>query len=97
MSVGGDGTVNEIINGFIENHLLTPLAILPGGTVNDFANHLHLPHNTDDFIQMIQDFQTMKVDIGKVNEQYLLMLLLVACLVTSVFKYLKMIKKDLVL
>lgn len=70
VSVGGDGTVNEIINGFIENHLQTPLAILPGGTVNDFANHLHLPHNTDDFIQMIQDFQTMKVDIGKVNEQY---------------------------
>lgn len=70
VSVGGDGTVNEIINGFIENHLQTPLAILPGGTVNDFANHLHLPHDTDDFIQMIEDFQTMKVDIGKVNEHY---------------------------
>lgn len=70
VSVGGDGTVNEIINGFIENHLQTPLAILPGGTVNDFANHLHLPHDTDDFIQMIVDFQTMKVDIGKVNEHY---------------------------
>ena len=68
--LGGDGTVNEIINGFIENHLQTPLAILPGGTVNDFANHLHLPHDTDDFIQMIEDFQTMKVDIGKVNEHY---------------------------
>ncbi|WP_129738023.1 diacylglycerol/lipid kinase family protein [Massilimicrobiota timonensis] len=70
VSVGGDGTVNEIINGFIENHLQTPLAILPGGTVNDFANHLHLPHDTDDFIQMIEDFQIMKVDIGKVNEHY---------------------------
>lgn len=70
VSVGGDGTVNEIINGFIENHLQTPLAILPGGTVNDFANHLHLPHDTDDFIQMIKDFQIMKVDIGKVNEHY---------------------------
>lgn len=70
VSVGGDGTVNEIINGFIENHLQTPLAILPGGTVNDFANHLHLPHDTDDIIQMIEDFQTMKVDIGKVNEHY---------------------------
>lgn len=70
VSVGGDGTVNEIINGFIENHLQIPLAILPGGTVNDFANHLYLPHTTDAFIQMIQDFQTMKVDIGKVNHQY---------------------------
>ncbi len=70
VSVGGDGTVNEIISGFIERKLQTPLAILPGGTVNDFANHLHLPHSTDDFVKMIQNFHTMKVDIGKVNDGY---------------------------
>lgn len=70
VSVGGDGTVNEIINGFVEKHLMIPLAILPGGTVNDFANHLHLPSSTKAFIQMIKDFHTMKVDIGKVNDQY---------------------------
>lgn len=70
VSVGGDGTVNEIISGFVENNLQTPLAILPGGTVNDFANHLHLPQSTKKFIQMIQNMKTMKVDIGKVNKQY---------------------------
>jgi len=70
VSVGGDGTVNEIISGFVEKKLQTPLAILPGGTVNDFANHLGLPQSTQKFIQMIQNMKTMKVDVGKVNHQY---------------------------
>lgn len=70
VSVGGDGTINEIIRGFVEKHLQTPLAILPGGTVNDFANHLQLPSTTHKFIQMIKNMKTMSVDIGKVNEQY---------------------------
>jgi diacylglycerol kinase (ATP) len=70
VSVGGDGTVNEIIRGFVEKHLQTPLAILPGGTVNDFANHLQSPSTTHKFIQMIKNMKTMSVDIGKVNEQY---------------------------
>ena len=38
VSVGGDGTVNEIISGIVEKEFDIPLAILPGGTVNDFAN-----------------------------------------------------------
>lgn len=70
VSVDGDGTVNEIISGFVTNQLNTPLAILPGGTVNDFANHLKLPQDPHEFIKMIQNMKTMKVDVGKVNESY---------------------------
>jgi len=70
VSVGGDGTVNEIISGLVENKITTPLAILPGGTVNDFANHLHLPHQTHQFIEMIKDMQIIQVDIGQVNNYY---------------------------
>lgn len=68
--VGGDGTVNEVISGCVERHLQTPLALLPGGTVNDFANHLGLSQNINSFIKMIQNMKTMYVDIGKVNNQY---------------------------
>ena len=70
VSVGGDGTVNEIIHGFVENKLETPLAILPGGTVNDFATHLDLPSSTNEFIKMIKSFKTKQVDVGKVNDEY---------------------------
>jgi lipid kinase, YegS/Rv2252/BmrU family len=70
VSVGGDGTVNEIISGMVEKSLNIPLAILPGGTVNDFANHLHIPSKTEAFINMLKEMKTMKVDVGKVNQQY---------------------------
>ncbi|MCI9092801.1 MAG: diacylglycerol kinase family lipid kinase [Coprobacillus sp.] len=70
VSVGGDGTINEVISGFVEKQLSIPLAILAGGTVNDFANHLQLPRSTRKFIDMIKEMKTMKVDIGKVNHQY---------------------------
>ena len=70
VSVGGDGTVNEIIHGFVEKKLQTPLAILPGGTVNDFANHLHLPQTSKHFLEMIKQRKTIQVDVGKVNDQY---------------------------
>ena len=70
VSVGGDGTVNEVISGIIENSLTTPLAILPGGTVNDFATHLNLPQTTKGFVKMIQQMKTMKVDVGQVNNNY---------------------------
>lgn len=70
VSVGGDGTVNEIISGIVTKQLSTPLAILPGGTVNDFANHLKLPHSSDNFIELIRNMKTMKVDVGQVNDGY---------------------------
>ncbi len=70
ISFGGDGTVNEVISGLVESHSNIPLAIIPGGTVNDFATHLNIPKNTKKFIQMIKDMNVRKVDIGKVNHQY---------------------------
>lgn len=70
VSVGGDGTVNEVISGMVEKRLRIPLAILPGGTVNDFANHLHLPTQPAKFIEMIKNMKIIEADIGKVNSQY---------------------------
>ncbi len=70
VSVGGDGTVNEIISGLIESESHIPLAILPAGTVNDFASHLKLPRTTSSFIKLIKEMHIQKVDIGKVNNQY---------------------------
>ncbi len=43
VSAGGDGTVNEIINGLVAGGHDTPLGIIPAGTTNDYAYTLGIP------------------------------------------------------
>lgn len=40
--LGGDGTVNELINGVMKYDLDLPIGIIPGGTFNDFTKTLNL-------------------------------------------------------
>lgn len=70
VSVGGDGTLNEVIDGMIRGGTKTPVAVISAGTVNDFASILHLPQEPDAFCDMIEHFQTLTVDAGKVGEHY---------------------------
>lgn len=69
-AVGGDGTLNEVINGVILSKTKTPIAVISAGTVNDFANCLNLPQGIDDFCEMIKTFKCKDVDVGKVNDRY---------------------------
>ncbi|WZL71602.1 diacylglycerol kinase family lipid kinase [Clostridiaceae bacterium 35-E11] len=70
IAVGGDGTVNEVVNGVMKSQNKTPIAILPAGTVNDFANWMEIPKDAEGFAQMIKNNKKVKVDVGKVNDQY---------------------------
>lgn len=69
-AIGGDGTLNEVINGVILSGTRTPIAVISAGTVNDFASYLNLPQNVDGFCEMIRDFHCKSVDVGKVNDKY---------------------------
>lgn len=70
VACGGDGTVNEIAKGIAKSENKIPVAILSSGTVNDFANHMGLPRNLDDFFEMIRKEKIITVDLGKVNDEY---------------------------
>lgn len=65
---GGDGTINEVVNGIYHSGRDIPLAILQCGTVNDFANALKLPTNVRRFYEMIKRFNTKKIDLGLAGE-----------------------------
>ncbi|MEE1228938.1 MAG: diacylglycerol kinase family protein [Lachnospiraceae bacterium] len=70
VAVGGDGTLNEVINGVVLSKSNTPVAIISAGTVNDFATYLSLPQDTKGFCEMIKEFKLKTVDVGKVNNKY---------------------------
>ena len=66
---GGDGTVNEVVNGIYLSKRDTPLAILQSGTVNDFANAQGLPTSPFKFYQMIKNYHIKTIDLGLAGDR----------------------------
>ena len=44
IACGGDGTVNEVVNGLSKCKRKAPLGIIPAGTMNDFAHITDMPN-----------------------------------------------------
>jgi len=70
IACGGDGTINEVASGIARSDKKLPLAILAGGTVNDFATYMEIPKATNDFIKMIESWNIEYVDMGVCNDNY---------------------------
>lgn len=70
VAVGGDGTINEVINGIAGQTYRPKLGIIPAGTTNDFARALDIPRNIKTAVDVITADKSMLIDIGKVNDQY---------------------------
>lgn len=59
---GGDGTINEVVNGIAGTH--TPLAILPAGTANILAKELGIPWNISAAARLIPTGQAVRIALG---------------------------------
>lgn len=70
ISFGGDGTLNEIVNGVMRCPERIPVAAFSAGTVNDFANFLEIPKEPEEFADMMVDFRAHPTDVGKINGRY---------------------------
>ena len=66
--VGGDGTINEVINGI--SHTDIALGVIPFGTANVFSLEFNLPLEINDACQKIMDGKCKKIDLGKMNGKY---------------------------
>lgn len=70
VAAGGDGTVNEVLNGIgdePDGFQKTRLGVLPLGTVNVFARELNIPLRLEAAWQMLQRAQETKIDLGRVD------------------------------
>ncbi len=69
VAVGGDGTVNEVLEGLAERRV--PVAILPMGTANVLGLDLALPRDAERSVAMIAEGRTSALDIARVNQSHL--------------------------
>ncbi len=67
ITVGGDGTLNEVINGMHSSGKTA--GIIPVGTGNDFVRAIKIPTDFEKVFALILSNKRKKIDIGKVNER----------------------------
>jgi YegS/Rv2252/BmrU family lipid kinase len=73
VAVGGDGTLNEVVNGFFHNGAPVPtstkLAMIPLGTGGDFRRTLRIPLDTRAAVEVITTGLVRRLDAGCVTYQ----------------------------
>lgn len=62
--IGGDGTVNEVVNGVAG--MPVEIAVLPGGTGQDFGRTHGIPSRFEDAVRVVLGGQTLTIDLGRV-------------------------------
>lgn len=69
-AMGGDGTVNEAINGLAEQPYIPKFGFFPLGTVNDLARALHLSMEPLEAIEEFDPNRLVDLDVGRINDRY---------------------------
>lgn len=66
VAVGGDGTVNEVARSLI--HTDSALGIIPCGSGNGLARHLHIPMKPKGALQVLSDCYIKQLDFGMIDQ-----------------------------
>ncbi len=66
VAMGGDGTVNEVVNGMLDKDAV--LAVIPAGTGNDFVRMLGIPADPFDAIDLLADGRERTMDLGRIAD-----------------------------
>jgi len=71
VAIGGDGHLNEVLNGFIENDVQlnsqATLSFVMTGTGCDFQRSLGVSGKWESAVEKLKDAQVRQIDIGKVS------------------------------
>ncbi|EMR05017.1 Diacylglycerol kinase [Bhargavaea cecembensis DSE10] len=84
VAMGGDGTVNEAINGLAGEEDRPDFALIPLGTVNDFARALSIPMDPEEAIRRLPEYVARPTDIGQAGGHYFMNILAVGSLAEGV-------------
>lgn len=67
VAAGGDGTINEVVNGLAGHFDRAVLGVLPVGTGNDFARSIGVPTEIDAAVDLLLHRQTRPLDVVRVS------------------------------
>jgi YegS/Rv2252/BmrU family lipid kinase len=67
---GGDGTLNEVIEGIMNSKNNIPLGYIPSGTLNEWSSGLNISRNIETAAKDIINGKKIKLDIGRFNDKY---------------------------
>lgn len=67
---GGDGTLNEVVNGMMKYRIEKPVGYVPTGTVNDFANSLGISLQPMQAVKTIVQGEARALDVGIFGDLY---------------------------
>jgi YegS/Rv2252/BmrU family lipid kinase len=73
IGVGGDGTLNEITNGYFSKNSHqaineeASLGIVPSGTGSDFIRFVKIPRDFKKSVELIKNSMSRKIDVGKIS------------------------------
>jgi diacylglycerol kinase (ATP) len=66
LAAGGDGTINEVLNGMVHSDI--PLGILPAGTANVLACEMKIGTRMPSVAEKLSSFQPRKIAVGRLNQ-----------------------------
>lgn len=69
-AIGGDGTINEVVNGMVGSK--STLAIIPAGSGNDFIRTIYPRYEQKTLIHKLLEGKVIPVDLMKINQKYFL-------------------------
>ena len=72
VAVGGDGTLNEVVNGFFDEHgtplgVNAALCVVPSGSGGDFGRSAHIPHSPARALRALLSQHTRAIDAGRID------------------------------
>ncbi len=77
VALGGDGTVNEVVNGLLANGpgpAVPALGVVPGGSTNVFARALGIPREPVDatglLLEALQEQRTRSIGLGRADDRW---------------------------
>ena len=66
---GGDGTLNEVVQGLMHSQTPLPIGYIPCGSTNDFGRSLKMSDDVETAVRQIIDGHPFQCDIGTFNNQ----------------------------